>query len=195
MAAPEDRPGGPSAEAPEDGPGGLPWSKIEGPRRVQHALRCARIAIPNGVERRTAFNIAFAGALLRVSQALCFALVEQESTFRHIYGHDPGGPFPGQPVTRSSYRQLVEHVRRGGTSNGVGLMQITFGGFLLGNPGLWRRLANVKFGVGLIDGDIRAHGKRDGLARYNGGPSPPDESFEYADEVLALERKWRDRFE
>jgi hypothetical protein len=175
---------------------GLPWTTLGAPRRVQHAVECGRIAIRNGVSREDAFNIAFAGALLRVSQALCFALVEQESTFRHIYGHDPAGLFPGQPVTRSTYRQLVEHVRGGGISNGVGLMQITYGGYLIAHAGLWRRLANVKFGVGLINGEIVAHGKREGLARYNGGPTPPEESFtEYADVVLGREDKWRGRFE
>jgi len=180
----------------EEGPGGLPWSTIEGPRRVRHALRCARIARRNGVTRGDALNIAFAGAQLRVSQALCFALCEQESSFRHIFGHDPAGLFPGERVTRRKYRKLVDHVRGGGTSNGVGLMQITFGGFLLAHPNLWRRLANVKFGVALIAAEIAAHGKREGLARYNGGPDPPEESFtEYADHVIELERKWRGRFE
>jgi hypothetical protein len=176
---------------------GLPWTTLGGPRRIQHALRCARIAIRNGVPREDAFNIAFAGGLLRVSQAFCFALVEQESTFRHIYGHDPGGLFQGQPVTRSTYRRLVDHVRAGGTSNGVGLMQITYSGYLLAHSGLWRRLANVKFGVGVINGEIAAQGgKRDGLAHYNGGTNPPPESFtEYADVVLGREDKWRGRFE
>jgi hypothetical protein len=177
---------------PEGAPGGLPFEKIEGPRRLRHALRCARIATRNGVPRGHARIIAFAAAQRRMSQALAFALVEQESTFQHIFGHDPGGPFPGQPVTRSRYRQLVEHVRGGGTSNGVGLTQLTFPSFLTENPGLWRRLANVKFGLGLISAAISAHGKRTGLAIYNGGEGNPQ--FDYADEVIALEDKWRDRF-
>jgi hypothetical protein len=177
---------------PEDGPGGPPFEQIEGPRRLRHALRCARIATRNGVPRGNARIIAFAAAQRRMSQALAFALVEQESTFQHIFGHDPGGPFPGQPVTRTLYRQLVEHVRGGGTSNGVGLTQITFSSFLTENPGLWRRLANVKFGLGLISAAISAHGKRTGLAVYNGGEANPQ--FDYADSVLALEDKWRDRF-
>lgn len=173
----------------------LPWNEIEGPRRRRHALRCARIARRNGVRGRDAFNIAFAGAQLQVSQALCFALCEQESTFRHIFGRDVGGPFPGQPVTRSKYQQLVEHVRGGGTSNGVGLMQLTFPGYLTENPGLWRRLANVKFGIGLIRTNVAENGKRKGLAMYNGGPSPPEDSFDYADEVIGREQKWQERFQ
>jgi hypothetical protein len=128
-----------------------------------------------------------------MSQALAFGLVEQESTFQHIFGHDPGGPFPGQRVTRRRYRQLVDHVRGGGTSNGVGLTQLTFPGYLTGNPGLWRRLTNVKFGLGLIGAAISANGKRKGLAIYNGGPANPQ--FDYADSVLTLESKWRDRFD
>jgi hypothetical protein len=175
----------------DDRSGGPPFEQIEGPRELQHALRCARIATRNGVPRRTARIIAFAAAQRQISQGLAFALVEQESTFQHVFGHDPGGPFPGQPVTRTLYRQLVDHVR-GGTSNGVGLTQITFSSFLTENPGLWRRLAN-KFGLGLISAAISAHGKRTGLAVYNGGEGNPQ--FDYADSVLALEDKWRGLFE
>ena len=169
----------------------FPWNRAPRRKRIG-ALRAARIAKHYGVPGPIARTVAFAALVTGTRQALAFALVEQESGFRHIFGHDAGGPFPGQAVTRERYRELVRHVERGGTSNGVGLTQITYGGYLTANPGLWRPLANVKFGLGLIGSLIRRYGKRKGLAIYNGGPANPQ--FSYADSVLALERKWRDRF-
>ena len=170
------------------------WRRIKRKRKRIGAIKAARVARANGVPADVAAIVAYAAATQRVSPALAFALVEQESGFRHIFGHDPGGLFPGESVTRSRFRTLLAHVKAGGTSNGVGLTQITYGGYLVAHPGIWRKLANVKLGLALIGASVEGHGKREGLARYNGGPNPPAVSYGYADSVMRLEKKWRGRF-
>jgi soluble lytic murein transglycosylase-like protein len=170
------------------------WRSIASQDRPS-VVRAVKIARSFGVPAYTAAVIAVAAKRVGVNPALAFALVEQESDFRHIFGHDPGGPFPGEPVTQRKYQALSEHIRNGGTSNGVGLCQITYPGFIFEHAGLWRRLANVKFGLRLVRNSILAVGsKRTALAQYNGGPTPPAVSWDYADSVLERENKWRHRF-
>jgi soluble lytic murein transglycosylase-like protein len=124
-----------------------------------------------------------------VPMALAFGVVEQESGFQHIFGHDTDF-YAGRYVTRLRYRKLVRHVRNGGTSNGVGLMQITYPGYLLEEPTLWRRRDNVGFGFKILKDLRRSYGSWEkALAVYNGGPSNPQ--YGYASEVLARRTRWR----
>lgn len=96
------------------------------------------------------------------------ALVEQESAFQFIFGHDAAGPFPGQKVTKKLYRQLVEIVSHGGTSNGVGYVQATWGPALEESPGLWKPKANLRWGARFQ----RSLGLSEtGFNAYNGDPS------------------------
>lgn len=170
------------------------WLRVSGSRRRRYFWRIARIASAHGVPTFTAWTIAFVCALMRFRPALAFALVEQESGFRHIFGHDPGGLFPGKPVTRDRYLTLVDRVKRGGTSNGVGLAQITYGPYLIEHPRLWLRAVNVWFGLKLLRESISKYGLHKGLAAYNGGPTPPAISYEYATSVIAKSRVWAGRF-
>lgn len=135
-------------------------------------------------------KIARAAKRKRLPYPLAFALVEQESGFRHIFGHDTTF-LAGQPVTHDRYQRLIAHIRAGGTSNGVGYTQITYPGYLLEHPGLWRKGKNLRFGFGLVKGFIDRYGKQKGLAIYNGGPSNPQ--YDYADSVLRREARWRQR--
>lgn len=145
----------------------------------------------HGVPYLTAVYIAFASKRLGLRYALGYGLVEQESNFQHVYGHDSGGLFPGHRVTHANYREFREHLIRtsGGGANGVGLTQITYFPYIRGAPGLWRRRTNVRFGLGLVAGLVGTKGEREGLAEYNGGPSNP--SYGYADEVLSRASRWR----
>lgn len=176
----------------------LPWNRIKPRRKRIGAIKAARKARSFGVESYTAAVIAYSAAILRVDQALAFALVEQESGFRHIFGCDSGPankpPYCHQEVTRERFDKLREYAISTKRSNGVGLTQITYWTYLRDHPGIWRKLANVKLGLKLIRDAVANHGKREGLARYNGGPTPPESSYGYADSVLSLEKKWRRRF-
>lgn len=96
------------------------------------------------------------------------ALVEQESGFQFIFGHDVGGPFPGEKVTQEKYRRLVAHIRAGGTSNGVGYVQATWGPELVEHPGLWKPKANLRWGARF---QKTLGVNQDGFNRYNGDPT------------------------
>lgn len=68
-----------------------------------------------------------------VDKALAYAVIEMESSGRHVYGNDSGGVFstPGTPdiaVTAENYAEYLTRVLAGEVANGVGIMQITYAG-------------------------------------------------------------------
>jgi hypothetical protein len=132
-----------------------------------------------------ALCIALACRKFKLRYALGFALVQQESNYQHIFGHDAGGLFPGLSVTRTRYRQLRDHLRSSGGAgaNGVGLTQITYYTYVLDHPGLWRKRANLYFGLSILADYVHRLGERTGCGAYNGGEGNPQ--YGYADEVLA----------
>jgi hypothetical protein len=100
------------------------------------------------------------------------ALVEKESGFAFIFGHDVGGWFPGERVTRRKYRQLREHLRSSWSgANGVGYIQVTYPPFIVDDPALWRPKHNLRFGAKQLDALINLHGLVPGMNSYNGDPS------------------------
>jgi hypothetical protein len=128
--------------------------------------------------------------------ALALALVEQESGFQNIFGCDLGpqgaAPWCHQQVTRDRVKALIAHVNAGGTSNGVGLTQLTSIGFIkqaeaMGGAHMVRPQCRV--GFGLLHGLIKRHGERVGTGAYNGGEG--NSNLDYADHVLALRDKWQ----
>lgn len=130
--------------------------------------------------------------------ALARALVEQESGNKNIFGCDlgprTGPPWCRQTVTRERVQALIRHVRSDGTSNGVGLTQLTSIGFIeqaerAGGAHVPRYQCRV--GFQLLAGLIRQFGLFDGLGAYNGGPANPIAS--YAEEVLDKRAEWRNR--
>ncbi|MCA1703979.1 MAG: peptidoglycan-binding protein [Actinobacteria bacterium] len=127
------------------------------------------------------------------------AVVQGESDFKNIFGCDLGQrdtvPFCRQLVTRERFRELLNHVGKGGTSNGVGLTQVTYGGFLpqLEDAGGGEQpLAQCRMGFRLLKDLFDRHGERKGYAVYNGGPNPPSVSWRYADAMLERARRWRE---
>lgn len=153
------------------------------------ALRVARRAKRHlGVPLDVALYIAFACRKHRLRYAVGFAVCQQESGFRHIFGHDVGGLFPGEPVTRSRYRRLRSRLQATGGSgaNGVGLFQVTYWTYIVDRPGLWRKRANVYFGISIVADYVKRLGERTGLGSYNGGEANPQ--YGYSDEVQAKAR-------
>lgn len=137
-----------------------------------------------GVPLDVALYIAFACRKHRLRFALGFAVCQQESGFRHVMGHDAGGLFPGRPVTRRLYRQLRSHLKatNGSGANGVGLFQITYWTYIVDKPGLWKKRANVFYGISIVADYVKRLGERTGLGSYNGGEANPQ--YVYADEVM-----------
>jgi hypothetical protein len=139
-------------------------------RRARRARALQRTAHRRGFRPsfRLCYRICAAANDAKVHDWMLMALVEQESAFQFIFGHDVGGPFPGHKVTRALYRRLVAHVRAGGTSNGVGFVQATWGPELVEHPGLWKPKANLRWGANF---QKELGTDETGLNDYNGDPS------------------------
>ena len=132
----------------------------------------------------------------RLSFALALAVVEQESTFINQFGCDLGpqstAPWCHQLVTRDRVQALIRHVNGGGTSNGVGLTQLTSIGFIQqaeAQGGAHRVRPQCRVGFGVLHGLIERHGEAGGLAAYNGGEAQPN--FAYTDQVLPRRDRWQ----
>ena len=130
--------------------------------------------------------------------ALALALVEQESGFKNIFGCDLGpretAPWCHQDVTKERVKELIQHVKAGGVSNGVGLTQLTSIDFIRqaqAEGGADTAKAQCRVGFRLLHGLIERHGERVGIGAYNGGEGNPN--LDYADSVLALKAKWQTR--
>lgn len=116
------------------------------------------------------------------------ALVEQESAGKNIFGHDAGGLFPGEPVTKEKVQKLIAHVKAGGVSNGVGLTQLTYIGFIyeaehLGGAHLPKNQCLV--GFRLLKSLINQYGES-GAWHYNGSPA-------YQSQIAAKYAAWKKR--
>jgi hypothetical protein len=127
--------------------------------------------------------------------SLGVALQEQESNGRNIFGADQNAPFTHQPVTKEHVLKLVEHVRAGGVSNGVGPLQLTFLPFIEEanrDGGAWKPSVNIATGLGIIADHVKRHGIRGGLAAYNGGTPQSRKGLKYAKEVMERQDRIHD---
>lgn len=159
----------------------------------QHEARLRDLAKARGAEYVTAiFEEARRAGLTR---SMGLALVEQESNFSNVFGHDPTIFVGAGRVTKAKY--LAYKRQRGPTGRGgmqgVGPVQLTWWEYQdradkLG--GCWVARNNIRVGFELLASLIEQHGDRKGLAIYNGGSRNPN--FAYADQVLARRRKWHD---
>ena len=136
---------------------------------------------------------------VRLPVALACAVLEKETGFRNVFGHDavrnpvkspPGGLLT---VTQDNYRQYLQHRRQGLGNQGVGPMQLT-SPFLQDRAdqlgGCWQPGPNIRVGLEFLAGNIRRMGLRPGVTAYNGsGPA----AQRYADDVLARTRLWDQR--
>lgn len=124
--------------------------------------------------------------------SLGFALVEQESNFRNVFGHDPvRNPSPkGGRVTRLRYLRYRRWRRQGLGMQGVGPCQLTWwatqdAADRIG--GCWKPECNIRVAFQTLAAQIRAHGYSLGCARYNGsGPA----AARYSRELRAKASRW-----
>jgi hypothetical protein len=155
-----------------------------------HDRELVRRARANGAEH--AYRIILEARRAGIPLSWAFALVEQESGFRNIFGCDwgPRGfpfmpPYCRVPVTKARVEALLRH----GKPNGVGLTQITDFNYV-------RRAQRTKvaraFGAHLPGNQIRVGmqvlkektGGNMGQAwKYNG-------SREYQAQIKAKQRRW-----
>jgi hypothetical protein len=132
--------------------------------------------------------------------SLGFALIEQESTFTNVWGHDPapiGGTsnLGGHTVTKVNY--LAYKARRGsrgqGGMQGVGPAQLTWYEFQdeadrLG--GCWKPACNIAVAFKHLGKLLEARGTHAGLAAYNGAGAA---ASRYADALIARQKIWHHR--
>ena len=134
-----------------------------------------------------------------VPVSLVCAVLQMESGFRNVFGHDKVANPVRSPagglleVTEERYRTYLKHRKAGQGAQGVGPAQLTWPAFQdradkLG--GCWKPGPNIKVAVGVLADNIKAAGIRGGIASYNGSGSAAQA---YAGRVLALERTWRKR--
>jgi hypothetical protein len=124
-----------------------------------------------------------------VQLSLAFAVCEQESGFRNVFGHDPT-IFAG--VGRVTRKKYLAYKARRGTSRmqGVGPMQLTWWStqdLADKEGGCWKPRCNIRVGLRVLAQNVRAKGVHDGVAAYNG--SGPD-AQRYAAQVLDRQERW-----
>lgn len=136
-----------------------------------------------------------------ITYALGLALVDQESGFDNVYGHDhlPGKPpiWHGKtgrvPVTQTNYAEYKRFRIRNRLAQGVGPVQLTSPGFQDRADhagGCWKPSANIEVGFDILAGLIKELGLERGIGAYNGGAGNPN--MQYAAQVMARRAKWHD---
>ncbi|MGZ6709504.1 MAG: peptidoglycan DD-metalloendopeptidase family protein [Solirubrobacteraceae bacterium] len=134
-----------------------------------------------------------------VPVSLVCAVMEDESSFTNVFGHDgvanPIKSVHGRPnlvVTEALYKSYLQHRNRGEGCQGVGPMQLT-SAFLQDRAdklgGCFKPGPNIRVGVEYLASLIaKFGGVHGGLKAYNG-------SSAYADHVMDRARVWHDRLQ
>lgn len=131
-------------------------------------------AVHHGVPRYAAVCIMDSTARYQhISFAVGLALIEGETGFRHVFGHDPTIFIGAGAVTRAKYRSYRSHRRASGNRlmQGVGLGQLTWWqtqDFADERGGCHKRYVNVDVSVQTLAARIRDFGYAKGWERYNG---------------------------
>jgi tellurite resistance protein len=181
---------------PQPAPGTTPDPGGHGPGGKQPARERHIAAVIDRHGGRYAEHIIAASARTGVKVSLICAVLEQETHFSNVFGHDEvANPIKSplgsnRPVTEELYKQYRRFRDQGLGCQGVGPMQLT-SKFLQEaadkQGGCWRVGPNIRVGVAHLATCIKQSGSvRGGLVRYNGGSS-------YPDAVLPLQRKWQQR--
>lgn len=123
--------------------------------------------------------------------SLAFALIEQESGFKNVFGHDPTIYQGAGKVTKKKY--LEYKAQRGHTHmQGVGPAQLTWWQYqdeADKRGGAWVPKHNISFAFDHLASLINSKGFKQGIAAYNGsGPA----AEQYASSVLAKQKKWHE---
>jgi hypothetical protein len=143
--------------------------------RLRTARKLKRIAESRGYSPslRLCYRIVAAAQDTGSRVTRLAALVEKESAYQHVFGHDAGGWFPGQRVTRRKYRKLRRHFKEEDWSgaNGVSYVQVTYPQFILDDPSLWRPKKNLRWGAEYLESLVARAYTTENLNEYNGDPT------------------------
>src|SRR5688572_18605607 len=119
-------------------------------RKQELGRKIFKVAVARGfganITKREAYRIGAASIDTDTPPARNAALVEKESAFENVFGHDAGSILHGLRVTRPRFFRLLAHIAKGGISNGVGYVQVTWPGFLKNSLRVWRPKFNLRWG-------------------------------------------------
>ena len=140
-------------------------------------------------------DAATAIAVPGVGVPLICAVIEQESGGKLVFGCDAGGLYCHKMVTMSRLRRLLDHIQKGGTSQGVGLMQLTYGPFVTSwGMSLVQPRVQVFAGTSVLAPLIRDYDYMNALEAYNdGNPRFNDPTNPYELQVAAKHHAWKER--
>lgn len=127
-------------------------------------------------------------------RGLALAMVQTESGFTNVYGHDPTIFRGAGTVTRDNYHDYKQRRDHGGPGRGgmqgVGPMQLTWYEYQDAadrEGGAYMPAANIRTGLRVVRDLIHVHGFARGIARYNGtGPA----ATAYSATVRRRARAW-----
>ena len=128
--------------------------------------------LPDHADDGMATHILAACQTTKLPLSYGLALVEKESDFQNVFGHDGvENPVKGGRVTRVRYVQYKRARKAGKGMQGVGYTQLTWYAFqdqadALG--GCWKAYPNLVVGFSLLGSKIKQLGRERGAAAYNG---------------------------
>lgn len=132
----------------------------------------------------------------QVPVSLAFGLVDVETggTFDNIFGHDKGAWRPRDGwVTKAAVAELLRRVAAGEPSNGVGLTQLTWPGFIRAADragGAHKPKWQLRVGLDHLAKCVHTFGTRRGLSVYNTGRPESMDGRRYASKVVQRADHW-----
>jgi hypothetical protein len=150
-------------------------------RATKRDYELARVADRHGANWSTRIILECRAHDVAISDG--FALVQQESEFKNIFGGDYG-PLPNNfrppyyhvNVTEARVRALLAH----GKPNGVGPTQLTSFGYVREANragGSWKPAVNIATGIHILGAMQHKHGRMTGFGAYNGGEGNPNMQY------------------
>lgn len=121
------------------------------------------------------FRLARAARKSGLSPAAAAVLIIKETGGRNVFGHDAGGPFPGEPVTHAK----VMFIKKTQRFNGIGPAQLTSPAWITSFPSTWdtvhRPGVNMEAAFRGFKSMLKDVGLHEAARRYNGAESYADD--------------------
>lgn len=173
-------------------------SAIKDPKTRETLKRRARVVqARSGLPWWLSWTIVAEAHLAGIPTSLGMALLETESGFRNVFGHDPTRAIPrswmGQKVTEARYLVYKANRKRGLGMQGVGFGQLTWWetqDLADRNGGCWKASVNIRVSFRTLAARIKTYGYAIGVARYNGSGAA---AANYSRTVRARARVWHAR--
>lgn len=162
------------------------------PRDILLARRAIKHGKRDRIQVAWALRIILEARRAGIPISLGFAIVQQESNFKNVFGHDPTIYVGAGLVTKEKY---LDYKRQRGKTRmqGVGPCQLTWWEFQDGADrlgGCWIPRYNIQRAFTDLAALIKQHGAAVGIARYNGSGLA---AKRYSREVREKQAAWHRR--